>query len=308
VYALWRKIGMQARNDSAQRWADTLFALRMIPLLVATGVTLLLAVPSFLLLEPRAVDEALGLPAGLLGCCGLALIAVGFWNAGTAWIKALRTVARWSGAAQSRELNFSSLDVGASFAGLQKTTSASILRSAVSAWPLTAAGVLRPSVWLTSAAESVLNERELAAALQHEFVHVRRWDNLRKLILRLVAFPGMAGLESAWRQATEMAADDAAVSSAAEALDLASAVIKLSRLVPLQAPPDLTTALVQNSLESVNARVERLVTWSERQQIPAPKYSWRYALCGAAATIVTLAAMYSTLLLRMHMATEWLVR
>ena len=108
------------------------------------------------------------------------------------------------------------------------------MRVSGAAPPLTVAGILRPSVWLSRAAEFVLTERELQSALRHEFVHVRRRDNLRKLILRLVAFPGMAELESAWREATEMAADDGAVSSASEALDLAAAVIKLSRLAPLK--------------------------------------------------------------------------
>ena len=105
-----------------------------------------------------------------------------------------------------------------------------VLRISAAAPPLTAAGILRPSLWLSQAAEFVLTEQELKTALRHEAVHVRRWDNLRKLVLRLVALPGMAELESAWREATEMAADDAAVSTASEALDLAAAVIKLSRL------------------------------------------------------------------------------
>ena len=141
-----------------------------------------------------------------------------------------------------------------------------------------------------------------------KLMHVRRRDNLRKLILRLVAFPGMAELERAWREASEMAADDAAVSSAAEALDLAAALIKLSRLTPLEPPAELTTALVHSPAESVNARVERLIAWTEQKQSPAPGYSLVYPLCTAAAVVVTLAVTYSQLLVRVHAATEWLVR
>jgi beta-lactamase regulating signal transducer with metallopeptidase domain len=153
----------------------------------------------------------------------------------------------------------------------------------------------------------VLSERELEAALRHEVVHVRRRDNLRKLILRLVVFPGMAELESAWREATEMAADDAAVASASEALDLAAAVIKLSRLAPLEAPAELTTALAHSPAESLNARVARLIAWTERPH-DAPGYSLGYALCAAAAVVSTLVLTYSELLVRVHTATEWLVR
>jgi len=152
-----------------------------------------------------------------------------------------------------------------------------------------------------------LTERELRSALRHETIHVRRRDNLRKLFMRVAAFPGMAQLESAWREATEMAADDAAVSSAAEALDLAAAVIKLSRLAPFAPAAELTTALVHSPAESVNARVERLIGWTEARQGSASGYSWRYA-CAALAVVGTLAVTYTELLVRVHAATEWLVR
>jgi beta-lactamase regulating signal transducer with metallopeptidase domain len=219
------------------------------------------------------------------------------WKASAALVRASRTVARWSGGG-----------IATAPRSIDSMNSVSVLRISGAAPPLTAVGILRPSVWLSQAAEFVLTERELETALRHEVVHLRRRDNLRKLVLRLVAFPGMAELESAWREATEMAADDAAVSSASEALDLAAAVIKLSRLAPLDPSAELTTALVHSPAESVNARVERLVAWADRQQNPAKGYSLRYALCAAAAAVITLAVTYSELLVRVHAATEWLVR
>jgi hypothetical protein len=105
-----------------------------------------------------------------------------------------------------------------------------------------------------------------------------------------------------------MAADDAAVSSASEALDLAAAVIKLSRLAPLEAPAELTTALVNSPAESVNARVERLIAWTEPRHSTAKKYSLGYPLFAVAAVMVTLVVTYTELLIRVHAATEWLVR
>jgi hypothetical protein len=57
----------------------------------------------------------------------------------------------------------------------------------------------------------------------------------------------------------------------------------------------------------VNARVERLIAWTE-QQSQAPGYSLAYPLCTAVAVVVTLAVTYSQLLVRVHAATEWLVR
>lgn len=297
VCAVWRSVWHGGQRYSARRCADLLFTLRMIPFAVATGVTLALAVPSFLLLEPRAADEPMGVVPVVLSLCGIAALVAGMWSAATALRRASQTIARWS--KESGVIASSSID---------SRDSVPVMRVSGAALPLTVAGILRPSVWLSRAVEFVLTERELQSALRHEFVHVRRRDNLRKLILRLVAFPGMAELESAWREATEMAADDAAVSSASEALDLAAAVIKLSRLAPLEAPAELTTALVHSLAESVNARVERLVAWTEPRQNVASGYSLRYALCAAAAVVVTFAATYSELLVRVHAATEWLVR
>jgi beta-lactamase regulating signal transducer with metallopeptidase domain len=297
VYRVWRRVWVGARQDSAKRCADLLFALRLFPFVVATGVTLALAVPSFLLLEPRAVDEPMGAAPVLLSLCGIALMLAGMWKAATAVVRASRAITRWS--SEASVINSSASESG---------DSVPVLRISGTAPPLTAAGILRPSVWLSRAAEFVLTERELKTALRHEVVHVRRRDNLRKLVLRLVAFPGMAELESAWREATEMAADDAAVSSASEALDLAAAVIKLSRLTPLELPAELTTALVRTPAESVNARVARLIAWTERRQSPAKGYSVPYVLCAAAVVVATLAVTYSELLVRVHAATEWLVR
>jgi beta-lactamase regulating signal transducer with metallopeptidase domain len=299
VCGLWRRMPtwLGSRQHSARRSADLLFTLRVAPFLVASGATLAFAVPSFLLLEPRSVDEPMSAVPVALGLCGMAVLLAGIWKAATAWVRASQTVSRWS--SNARVLRSRALD---------SMISVSVMRIPGAAPPLTAAGILRPSVWLSQAAEFVLTERELQSALRHEVVHVRRCDNLRKLILRLVAFPGMANLERAWLEAAEMAADDAAVSSASEALDLAAAVIKLSRLAPLAPAGELTTALVNSPAESVNVRVERLLAWTELQQTPPRGYSFVYAFCAAASMVVTLALTYSELLVRVHAATEWLVR
>jgi beta-lactamase regulating signal transducer with metallopeptidase domain len=299
VCAAWRSVWIYSQRFPARRCANLLFGLRLTPFVLATGVTLALALPSFLLLEPRAVDEPLGALPVVLGLCGVAVVLAGLWKGTAALVRASRTVAQWSNDARVVEAGLQDRD---------SMESVPVLRISAYAPPLTAAGILRPSVWLSRTAEFVLTERELKTAVRHEFVHVRRRDNLRKLIFRLVAFPGMTELESAWREATEMAADDGAVSSAAEALDLAAAVIKLSRLAPLKPAAELTTALVHSPAESVNARVARLLAWTEPRQSPASEHSWAFVLSATVAVVVTLGLTYSELLVRVHAATEWLVR
>ena len=161
---------------------------------------------------------------------------------------------------------------------------------------------------MSGVAEFLLTGNELQTALNHEIEHVRRRDNLKKLLLRLVAFPGMAGLEAAWLVAIEMAADDAAVSNASEALDLAAALIKLSRLGPAEARADLTAALVHSPSSAMNARVARLIAWSDARLVSSQRSSLWYGIGAALAAVAVFAVTYGQLLVRVHTATEWLVR
>jgi beta-lactamase regulating signal transducer with metallopeptidase domain len=296
VAALWQKASAGSQNWSARTCSDYLFVLRVAPCVLATGVTLILAVPSFLLLEPRSIKEPLGAPPIVLGFSGLAILVMGIWNAIAAWSRTSKAVEKWSSDAR--------------LIGCRQLSSkrpVSVLLTSVAAPPLAAAGILWPQVWLSRAAEFVLTERELQSALRHEMVHVQRRDNLRKLILRMVAFPGMDSLENAWREATEMAADAAAVSNCSEALDLAAAVIKLSRLVPFRVPAELSTALVHSPAESVNERVHRLISWTEPPTTPVRRTRLWYTLGASAAVLLTLIFTYGELLVRVHAVTEWLV-
>jgi beta-lactamase regulating signal transducer with metallopeptidase domain len=293
VCLAWRKVRAYGDRDSAKRAANFLLAARLTPFALSAVVTLALAVPSFLLLEPRAADEGLSAALVVLGICGVLVLLVGLWRSVSALFQASRKIARWRQEADRETIAHDSVCVR---------------RISGDAPPLTAAGIFEPSVWLSRSAEFVLSERELHTALRHEFAHVRRHDNLRKLVLRFVGFPGMAELEAAWREATEMAADDAAVTNASEALDLAAAVIKLSRLASREMPAALTTALVHSPAESLHARVERLLAWTERRQNSPAQRSLLLPLCTAATVFFTLAITYGELLARVHTATEWLVR
>jgi Zn-dependent protease with chaperone function len=292
VYCTWRRAWIYVQKYPVRRAADLLFALRVFPLITAAVVTVAFTIPSFVLLEPRSIDEPMGAVPMALGVCGLLLAGFGVLNAAWALMRASRTIAVWTKEAKP----------------VEPSGPVPVLRIARPVPALTAAGIVNPRVLMSAAAEFVLNPKELQTALRHELAHVRRRDNLKKLFLRLVAFPGMSGLETAWSEATEMAADDAAVSSAVEALDLAAALIKLSRMSPVEAPAELTTALLHSPAATMNARVERLIDWSEARRVPALKYSPWYGVGAAVAMVALFAVTYSQLLVRVHTATEWLVR
>lgn len=293
VCCAWRKTWLWSRKYRAPRAADLLFGLRMLPLFGALAVTAALTVPSFLLLEPRSIDEPLGGVPLAFGICGLALATFGVMNAVESASRASRTIALWTRDAKP----------------LEECGAVPVMRISRVVPALTAAGILRPRVLLSRAAERLLTPSEFKTALRHELAHVRRCDNFKKLLLHFAAFPGMSGLEAAWLEATEMAADEAAVSDAIEALDLASAIIKLSQLASSGgASADLAMALVHGGAASTNARVERLIRWTDERSIPLQRYASWYALGTGLATIVAFGVTYSQLLVRVHTATEWLVR
>lgn len=286
----WRRLWLLCRKYPAERAAELLFGLRVFPLTGAAAVTAAFTVPSFVLLEPRSINEPIGVIPLALGVCGCLLALLGVVNAGLSAARASRKVAKWVSG---------SLPADAS-------GPVPVRRGSQVTPPLATAGIVRPQVLVSGTAEFLLTRKELQTALRHELAHVRRRDNLKKLVLRLMAFPGMAGLENAWLDATEMAADDAAVSNSTEALDLAAALIKLSRFAQ-PGSTEITMALVYSPAASVNRRVERLIGWSEERRTPARHSAW-YALCAGAVAVAAFGVTYSALLVRVHTATEWLVR
>src|SRR6185437_7616982 len=127
--------------------------------------------------------------------------------------------------------------------------------------PVALAGVWKSTLVVSCAAKSMLTPAELDRAIAHEASHRRASDNFKKLLLRALAFPGMSGLEKAWLEAIEFSADSAAVHSEAEALDLASALVKIARLNGACALPELASGLVDGARSSLEARIERLLQW-----------------------------------------------
>jgi Zn-dependent protease with chaperone function len=290
----WKVIRRALRPRSARSSADLLFVLRVLPLALSSLVTLVFALPSFLLLEPRSTDEAIGTAPLALGFCCLIMIGIGIVRAVIAQRRASLALVKWLDGSTLMESQITG-----------SGESVPIFRTGNDCPTLTVAGVCAPKVLISEAAVATLNPPELRTALRHEIAHALRYDNLKKLVFRFSVFPAMADLERAWSEQTEMAADDSAVSSLADALDLAAALIKVSRLGTIESSGELTMALLHSST-ALSARVHRLVRWhKERSQ--QTRGRWWYAL-PAAATVVAVVVTYGSMLTRMHAVTEWLVR
>ena len=291
VAVAWRLL--KRLHASERALAGLLFALRILPFVASVGITFAFVVPSFQLLEPRSIDEGMGEIPLALAVCALLLIACGCFRVIAAQTATARVVARWLEGAHPLNAN----------AGAQTVT----LRSRPEAPPLTLVGVRRQRVLVSESTFALLSQDELRIALKHELAHMHGRDNLKKLVFRFCPFPGMAWLESAWSQAAELAADDAAVSNLDDAVDLAAALVKLSRLVPVEAAPICTVGFVTGS---IRARVARLLAWNEAaagKAKPARFRPW-YAVPPALVALFCVVVTYGPALALTHEVTEWLVR
>ncbi|HJX83588.1 MAG TPA: hypothetical protein VJ723_04510 [Candidatus Angelobacter sp.] len=270
--------------------ATVLFALRVLPMFAAGAVVLLLTMPSFLYLEPHAVEEEFGLSGLAAALCGAAVLAVGFVSAVVAWWRASRFVARCT--ANSRRLD---ANVGVP-----------AFEVSCAAPALVVSGVYRPRLLVSGEAAGLLSPSEMAVAIRHEMAHVLGRDNLKKMVLRFCAFPFLSSLEREWLMAAEMAADDAAVTDERTALDLASALIKIARASAGTMAPELAMSLVPEKGARLSARIQRLLSWQLPVSARRP-YLRKIVAVGSLAAILV-ALNYSWVLAQMHEFTELLVR
>ncbi len=292
VSLIWELPAEFIRKYFPQRLAFALFAIRVLPFSLAAVFTFGVTLPSFLLLEPRNSGESVGTAPLLLGIICLLFIVVGVARAAFAHKRTARCVAGW--------LESASLLPSEGY-----ESGVPVFQTAENSPALTVAGIRYQKVLISESALARLNAAELQGALRHEMAHVHSYDNLKKLLYRLLSFPGMAALERAWSEASEIAADDAAISNRQNALDLASALVKISRLAPVRYA-ELTTGLLHSST-ALTTRVERLCDWSEPEATQSGTVRF-YVVSSSIVLLAGIAIVYSQMLVRVHQLTEWLVR
>ena len=288
VAAASQTMGRRAEGDCASDAARFLLWLRFAPVVTAVVMVAIFAVPSFVRLEPRASNEGTGAAPLFLTFVFCALVTGGAWRVAGALRRTNRLVTIWMRNAREEQV-----------AGVPVLAAA----GDVPAFALT--GICRSKLMISSAAAAKLEEQELARAVEHELAHLRARDNLKKLLLQAVAFPGMRRLERAWANAVELSADAEAVHSQTEALELASALVKISRLRTGCDLPVVASGLVNGPSSLLEIRVNRLMNWSATTSAP-PLH--RYLVIAAGAVAALLIANYATALHAAHVLTEALVR
>ena len=283
---VWHAVNLLVR-PSPVRSARLLFGLRILPLVGSAFITLVFALPAFFLLE-GTMDEDIGTLLFSVGT--LLLVAAALIRVARAQSGASRLVAEWLEGSQPL--------------GANKVVPMLQVKQGLP--PLLLQGISKPRVLVSETAVAMLSPDELRVAVQHEMGHIRSRDNLKKLILHAAEFPGMSSLERAWQEAAEFAADEAAVASSDDAVDLASALIRLGDLVSVQDSPAFTAGLMDMAA-LVNLRVRRLLMWNGTSSSSSLALRWRHFLPLIVITALYIFANYGHALSFIHWATEWFI-
>ena len=305
----WELLCRLFPRASARSSADFLFTLRILPLAFASAVTVAFTIPSFLLLEPHATDEAIGRAPLALGLCCLLLLGAGMARAALAQMKASRALVKWlegSTMMESSTLKACEMDSQE----LETRAAVPVFRTGNNAPTFTVAGLCAPKVLVSEAAVAALNPPELRTALRHEIATPGAMTISRSCCSASRPFLEWRAWKTPGRNKPRWPPMTAAVSSFRDALDLAAALIKVSRLGHVECC-ELTTALLHSST-ALSARVQRLVAWDkmvwDKMRTTRSNTSWHYMLPAAAVTVLGVVATYGTVLNKMHAVTEWLVR
>ena len=241
------------QNRSARTRAEILFALRVGPLALAfISVTLFLA-PSYLGYEPYGTSEIVSKKLAALAILSAIGVTLAFSRALRSWFATRTLLQEWLSSAVQIRLD-----------GISIPT----FRIANSFPIIAVVGTFRPRLFIAEHVLETLSQEELTAAIAHEGGHVYAHDNLKRSLLRacgdvLMIVPCGRSLDRAWAEAAECAADEHAVQQSAEtALNLASALVKIAKMVPVGARAAVPVAAFLVGVEEtrgVKARVRRLL-------------------------------------------------
>lgn len=236
-------VDRRTRAFAPARRAAALFHLRTAPIFVAVLWAFAVVLPTFLWFEPRGTIETPGRALTGAAILGLILLLSIAWRTVHAWVATRHLTDEW-------------LRRASPLTGLDSSLPAFAVDLS---FPVVAVvGVLRPRLFV---ADQVLREctpDELRAMIAHESAHVRRRDNLKRLLVRLCAGERRWDLREDWSAAVEEAADASALARQPQLRsDLAQALVRVARLaVPLHLRASASAFYLGGSIES---RIRRII-------------------------------------------------
>ncbi|MCA1817442.1 MAG: M48 family metalloprotease [Acidobacteria bacterium] len=249
----WRAArALAARRLSSAARADLAFALRTAPTALAAAFTAALLAPAYFANEPAHTGEAVSAKLAALALLSAAGFAAAAWRCAASLVATRRV----SSSLMRRATPFAAGGAGVAVMRVEHRL------------PLVAVvGVFRPKVFVATSVFDALGEDELRAAVAHELGHVSSRDNLKRTLMRacrdaLPAAPFARALERAWDEESEGAADEfaARAGGAQAAVALASALVKIARLMPAEGfDKRAAIALLVDGGAGVAGRVDRLL-------------------------------------------------
>jgi hypothetical protein len=262
--------------------------------------------PAYFLYEPAHTGEEVGAGLALLAFISASGVLLAVWRGLRAFFATNRLVRQWESAGEPLEAP------GLPLPAFQLKHQFPIV---------SLVGIFRPRLFVSSLVLETLTPGELSTAIAHEFGHLRSRDNLKRSLLRacrdvLTIVPSGRSLDRAWAQAAEEAADERAADGHPEsAVELASALIKIARLVPPGGRPTMPAgAYLIGELEAgtIGGRVERLLGLREQQQFSSRFQGHAASLLiwiAVLSSLIAIAGVASTpgALRGTHSAIEWVV-
>lgn len=303
---LWHFVAPNTSGWTAATRARVLFGLRACPSALAAFFAFAFVIPAYVLHEPRHTNEVVGAKLLLLALASAAGVALALKRVVSTWWATQRLKRDWLRHAEVVAVE-----------GVNAPAYRIRHRFPV----IAVVGVVRPRLFIAAQIFDALRTEELAAALAHEQGHVAARDNFKHALLQatqdalLLAFLGRP-LTRAWQRDSEVAADEyAACRSPEAALNLASAIIKISRLIPSGVKPTLPAGahLLGEDEDGLAQRVRnllRLAAPGNRAHRPARGYAsallvWAFCLSLCAAGVFAFSC--SNVLTATHNAIEQVV-
>jgi Zn-dependent protease with chaperone function len=304
VSLVWRLTHRIAERWSARLRAQILFTLRLAPSLVGSIAVGLFFLPAYLDYEPRGTSEAVSTKLALFASLSILGLALASWRAARSMSITRKLRREWLNT--SKEISLPGVRVRAF--------------EIPHTFPIVAVvGIFRPRLFIAEQVLRTLTPQELAATVAHEYGHLRARDNLKRGLFRAcrdaLLIPVGNSVEKSWSAAAESAADEyAAETSADVALNLASALVKIARMVPVGVRPQMPLAafLVGEETRGIKARVRHLLDIASRGR-ETNKARVEIATVLPLATIIAVLAVsaifasHTQVLLTVHLFVERLV-
>ena len=217
------------------------------PLIAALAIGIGIVLPAFAIFEPSHGGERIGALLPIAAAIGAGLLAI--WTA-----RVVRMLAASRRLTRTWRRGSAPLDDGRwGMPALRIDSGAPIVA---------VAGLLRPRLFIDRSVLDLCTASELDAVAAHERAHVRRRDNVRRLLVGACAGPHSAAA-AAWRASAEHFADRSAAASPRSAVDLASALVKLARAGRNPAWHDAVLSTVHDG-GSLESRVHHLLALDAR--------------------------------------------